>query len=315
MAKSQLIAPGVVRVPTGIANAYLIGSPTRWLLIDTGTPGNTANILRAVEQHFDDATPPVAIILTHGHFDHAGSAFALAEHWGVNVYVHPLETPFVNGSSAYPPPDPTVGGFMAQVIRFVPNAKYDLRPHLRELEPGEMPWLQGWEIIETPGHTAGHVSLFRPRDRVLLAGDAFTTVKQDNMIGMLSQRPQVWRPPTYYTSDWQSARDSVRKLAALRPLVLGAGHGRPMAGYAALEQLQQLAQDFPIPEYGRYVQQPARSNRHGVTYVPPPVPDPVKRTAAIVSAGAAVGAGAFWFVRRQWANNRKEEEVEIDRAA
>jgi glyoxylase-like metal-dependent hydrolase (beta-lactamase superfamily II) len=268
-----------------------------------------------VEQHFDDATPPVAIILTHGHFDHAGSAFALAEHWGVNVYVHPLETPFVNGSSAYPPPDPTVGGFMAQVIRFVPNAKYDLRPHLRELEPGEMPWLQGWEIIETPGHTAGHVSLFRPRDRVLLAGDAFTTVKQDNMIGMLSQRPQVWRPPTYYTSDWQSARDSVRKLAALRPLVLGAGHGRPMAGYAALEQLQQLAQDFPIPEYGRYVQQPARSNRHGVTYVPPPVPDPVKRTAAIVSAGAAVGAGAFWFVRRQWANNRKEEEVEIDRAA
>jgi glyoxylase-like metal-dependent hydrolase (beta-lactamase superfamily II) len=315
MAKSQLIAPGVVRVPTGIANAYLIGSPTRWLLLDTGTPGNTANILRAVEQHFDDATPPVAIILTHGHFDHAGSAFALAEHWGVNVYVHPLETPFVNGSSAYPPPDPTVGGFMAQVIRFVPNAKYDLRPHLRELEPGEMPWLQGWEIIETPGHTAGHVSLFRPRDRVLLAGDAFTTVKQDNMIGMLSQRPQVWRPPTYYTSDWQSARDSVLKLAALRPLVLGAGHGRPMAGYAALEQLQQLAQDFPIPEYGRYVHQPARSNRHGVTYVPPPVPDPVKRTAAIVSAGAAVGAGAFWFVRRQWANNRKEEEVEIDRAA
>lgn len=314
MAKSQLIAPGVVRVPTGVANAYMIGSATRWLLIDTGTPGNSANILRAAERHFNDATAPVAIILTHGHFDHAGSASALAEHWGVNIYVHPLEMPFVDGSSEYPPPDPTVGGFMAQVIRFVPNAKFDLRPHLRELEPGELPWLNGWEIIETPGHTAGHVSLFRRRDKVLLAGDAFTTVNQDNMIGMLSQHPRVWRPPTYYTPDWESARESVRKLASLRPLVLGAGHGRPMAGYAALDQLNRLAEDFPIPEYGRYVKEPARSDRHGLTYVPPPVPDPVKRTAAVVGAGVAAGAGAVWLIRRN-RRSRRTENVEIDRAA
>jgi hypothetical protein len=87
-----------------------------------------------------------------------------------------------------------------------------------------------------------------------------------------------------------------------------------MAGYAALEQLQQLAEDFPIPEYGRYVQEPARSDRHGVTYVPPPVPDPVKRTAAVVGAGAAAGLGAVWLVRRN-RRSSKTEEVEIERAA
>ena len=311
MNNSGATARHVFRIPTGIANAYILGTPERWVLVDCGTPGNFQRILKSVREHLGQDSAPLAIVLTHGHFDHAGSAKQLAEHWGVEIYAHRLEHPFLNGSSEYPPPDPTVGGFMAQVVRFVPNLKFDLRPHLRELGAGELPFLADWEVIETPGHTAGHVSLFRREDRCLIAGDAFTTMNQDSMIGTLSRKQQVWRPPTYYTSDWGAAWDSVRRLAELEPLVLAAGHGVPMNGEGALQQLRQLARHFPFPEYGRYVGDPARSDESGITYLPPPVPDAVKRYAlAGLAAGGAVGA-AFWLAKRQ----RVEQFEDIDRAA
>ena len=311
--KAELIAQQVVRIPTGIANAYLVGSTREWVLVDAGTPGNKQNILKAVHEHLGSDAVPQAIVLTHGHFDHAGSAKTLAQHWSVPIFVHRRELPFVDGTSAYPPPDPTVGGFMSQVIRFVPNLKIDLTPHLRELQAGDLPWLSGWQVIETPGHTPGHVSLFRREDGVLLAGDAFTTMNQDSMIGTLSRRQQVWRPPTYYTPDWQSAAASVRRLAELSPNVLAAGHGVPMSGAGALEELRELARNFPVPEHGRYVHEPALTDQNGITYLPPPVPDPVKRTALIGAAAAGAIAGGIWLATRPAAEER--EDIEWRRAA
>lgn len=299
MSKSEIIARDVVRIPTGIANAYIIGSPDNWVLIDAGTPGNKANILSAVTEHMGANATPRAIVLTHGHFDHSGSASALAEHWGVSIYAHRRELPFVDGRSAYPPPDPTVGGFMSQVIRFIPNSKINLRPHLRELQVGPLLWLRHWQVIETPGHTAGHVSFFREQDGALIAGDAFTTMNQDSMLGTLSRKQEVWRPPTYYTPDWQQARKSVAKLAALGPRVLAAGHGVPMSGWGALEQLRQLATHFPIPERGRYVNESVRYYEGGIAYLPPPVPDTVKRTAVITTAAAATLGAGLWLAKRR----------------
>jgi glyoxylase-like metal-dependent hydrolase (beta-lactamase superfamily II) len=256
--------------------------------------------LKSVHDHLGaDHSSPLAIVLTHGHFDHAGSARKLAEHWRVQIYAHRLEFPFINGTTAYPPPDPTVGGFMAQVVRFMPNLKFDLRPYLRELPAGELPFLEGWEVVETPGHTAGHVSLFRREDRTLLAGDAFTTVNQDSLIGMLSRKQQVWRPPAYYTTDWGAAWDSVRRLADLEPRLLAAGHGEPMRD--ALEELRALARNFPFPDNGRYVGDPARSDESGIGYLPPPVADPVKRFALAAVAGAALAAAALWYARARHA--------------
>ena len=52
--------------------------------------------------------PPEAIVLTHGHFDHAGSALQLAEYWDVPIYAHRLEMPYLTGKADYPPPDPTI---------------------------------------------------------------------------------------------------------------------------------------------------------------------------------------------------------------
>jgi glyoxylase-like metal-dependent hydrolase (beta-lactamase superfamily II) len=313
MSKSGFVAQDVVRIPIGIANAYIVGYAREWILVDTGTPGNADTILEATAEHMGPGSVPKAIVLTHGHFDHAGSARDLAAHWGVKIYVHHREKPFVNGNSKYPPPDPTVGGFMSQVIRFVRNLSFDLQPWLRELSESRLPWLQEWQVIETPGHTAGHISLFRESDGTLLAGDAFSTVNQDSMIGAITQAQQVSRPPAYYTPDWEQAWSSVQTLADLSPRVLAAGHGHPMSGDEALQQLRELAQNFPIPDYGRYVREPAQFDEGGIAYLPPPVPDPVKRNTLIAVAGVSAVGVAVLLNRR--ARTQVDDRSYLDRAA
>ncbi len=313
MSKSGFVAQDVVRISIGIANAYIIGYARDWILVDTGTPGNADKVLKATAEHMGSGSVPKAIVLTHGHLDHAGSARDLAAHWGVKIYVHHREKPFVNGTSKYPPADPTVGGFMSQVIRFVPNVSFDLQPWLREFSESRLPWLQDWHVIETPGHTAGHISLFRESDGTLLAGDAFTTVNQDSMIGAITQAPKVSRPPAYYTPDWEQAWTSVQKLVDLNPRVLAAGHGHPMSGDEALQELRELARDFPVPEYGRYVYKPAQFNEDGIAYLPPPVPDPVKRNTLIAVAGVSAVGLAVLLNRR--ARTQVDERSYLDRAA
>jgi glyoxylase-like metal-dependent hydrolase (beta-lactamase superfamily II) len=60
----------------------------------------------------------------------------------------------------------------------------------------------------------------------------------------VTQKPELHGPPPYYTPDWDQARDSVEKLAALRPAVLAPGHGMPMAGDEVASALDMLAADF-----------------------------------------------------------------------
>jgi glyoxylase-like metal-dependent hydrolase (beta-lactamase superfamily II) len=83
-------------------------------------------------------------------------------------------------------------------------------------------------VVETPGHTPGHVSLLRRGDGFLIAGDAVTTMNLDSMWETLTRRRRVCRPPTPATMNWADAARSVRKLAALRPQWIAAGHGAPM---------------------------------------------------------------------------------------
>ena len=104
------IAPDVAVVPIMIVNAYLVGKAQSWVLVDSGTPGNEDKVQQAAEARFGSGAKPNAIVLTHGHFDHAGSAKALAERWGVRIYAQRLELPYLTGRSAYPPLDPTAPG-------------------------------------------------------------------------------------------------------------------------------------------------------------------------------------------------------------
>jgi glyoxylase-like metal-dependent hydrolase (beta-lactamase superfamily II) len=212
--------------------------------------------------------------MTHGNFDHAGALRELAERWDVPIYAHELERPYLDGRSAYPPPDPGVGGgLMSLLSRFYPRGPVDVSRWLRALPAdGSVPEMPGCQWIHTPGHTPGHVTLWREADRTIITGDAFITTKQESAYAVMTQRPELHGPPTYFTQDWGAARESVPRLAALEPELVATMHGRALQGAEMRQALHALARDFDrvaVPERGRYVDEPARADRTGTTYVPP----------------------------------------------
>lgn len=289
------IAAGVYRVMTGLSNAYLVQAREKagtlaeapaarpWVLIDAGSEGWGKHVLSVARSLFDN-TPPAAVLLTHGHFDHAGGLRAVLQACDVPVYAHRLEKPYLNRHVHYPPGDPTVGGFMPELSRFMYTSRpVDVPAEVRELpRDGSVPHLPGWRWIETPGHTPGHVSFYDEVEGTLVAGDAVVTVNTDSILGTLTMRRELAHPPAYATYDWPSARRSVQAIADLNPLTIAAGHGSPLTGPGVAEALSEFAQHFPMPRYGRYVRQPVRFNENGPIRIPPRIFDPVQTMALVV---------------------------------
>lgn len=258
------IAPGLIGLRVVFVNVFAVTTEAGWTLIDAGLNGSAGRIMRWAREHFGGAAPN-AIVLTHAHFDHVGAIDQLVQSWDVPVYVHHEELPYVTGERSYPPPDPTVGGgMMARMASLYPRSPIDLRTRARPLPlDGTIAAMPGWRWVHTPGHTAGQIALFRDSDRALIAGDAFCTTKQESFFAAVAtQHPELHGPPAYFTTDWDAARDSVQRLAALQPAFIAPGHGKPMAGELTMNSLTELSQRFDEvarPEHGRYVDHPVRS--------------------------------------------------------
>ena len=270
------VAPDLAYKRLAIVNVVFYGAPgagdRNWVLIDAGVGGTTGLIIGAAEERFGAGVRPAAIVLTHGHFDHVGVLEALAERWDAPVYAHELELPYLDGRASYPPPDPSVGGgLMSALSRFYPRGPVNVGGRLQALPAdGGVPPMPGWRWVHAPGHTPGQVALWREGDRALIAADAFITTRQESAYAALTQEPEMHGPPMYYTQDWQNARASVERLAALEPEIVVPGHGRAMRGEPMRVALRTLARDFDrvaVPEHGRYVQDPARA-AEGTAYVP-----------------------------------------------
>lgn len=255
------IAPDTFCYTTQISNVCMIGNPkisSRWVLVDAGMPRSAEKILQAAEKRFGPDHQLQAILLTHGHFDHVGALIDILKQHPVPVYAHPDEFPYLTGKENYPEPDSSVeGGLVAKMSKTFPITAIDISEHLVELPAdGSIPNLPTWRWVHTPGHTPGHVSFFKDSDRILVAGDAFITVKQDSLYKVLRQKKEVHGPPVYLTTNWRAAWESVSKLADLKPTIAVTGHGKPMKGSALAAGLIDLADHFPdvaVPSHGKYV--------------------------------------------------------------
>ena len=229
-----------------------------FVLVDAGMPNSADKIISFTEKYFGENNRPNAIILTHGHFDHVGAVIDLVKHWEIPVYAHELEIPYLTGKRSYPEPDTTVeGGMVAKMSFIFPNEPINLGDNVKKLpSDGTIPHMPDFKWIHTPGHTPGHISLFREKDRTLIAGDAFVTVKQEYLYKVFTQHQEISGPPRYLTTDWKAAKESVIKIQALKPVVAVTGHGLPMSGKLLTNSLQKLVKDFEqiaIPDYGIYV--------------------------------------------------------------
>jgi glyoxylase-like metal-dependent hydrolase (beta-lactamase superfamily II) len=248
-------APGVYWLAVGKgllrANVYFVRSGASWVLIDAGAEGCAPEVQKAAESLFGQDSPPAALLLTHDHPDHAGSAAELARTWNCPVWVHPDELPIVRGDIAtfreYA--HPLDRWIILPILRLMSKKRIEaivsrgsLKDVARALDPGAAPpGLPDWEAVPTPGHTPGHVAFFRRQDRVLMTGDALVTVNISSIRGLLVKKPGLSGPPWYVTWDRPLAKKAISTLAELEPLVVASGHGEPLSGPDLPEKVRALA--------------------------------------------------------------------------
>ncbi len=286
------VTPDVWGMRIVFVNVFMIaGGDGQWVLIDAGLKGSAGRIKAMAAELFGENHPPAAIILTHGHFDHVGALKILLEEWtDVPVYAHSLELPYLTGLSSYPPPDPLTGGGLMSWISFVyPKKPINISSRIHALDKsGGLPVLTEWQYVHTPGHAPGHISLFRHRDGLLIGGDAFVTTQQESAFSVATQKKVISGPPKYFTNDWIAAASSVKALWKLHPKIAATGHGKPMRGEELTKGLNELVAHFDkvaVPAYGRYVKEPAKTNKKGVQYLPPEPVNILLITSLITLAG------------------------------
>lgn len=253
------IAPGVHWYSAGVVagNIYFVQSASSWVLIDTATAGQGGRIREAAEWLFGAGARPAAILLTHVHPDHSGSALELARTWNCPVYLHPDEMDLAISrtlATAARYANPLDRWIIFPLLRLFPRQRVEammekesLRGVVQTFEPGAAPpGLPDWTSIATPGHSPGHTSFFRQDDRVVVSGDALLTVDLGSLRGVLSwglrsNRPRACEPPWYTNWDRNEMLASFNAVLQLQPRVLAPGHGRPLSGAAAISALHAYA--------------------------------------------------------------------------
>ena len=248
------IAPGVYLLgPWGRTqtNAYLVHDGSSWTLVDAGWEHDGPRIQVAVRSLLGPGLTPSAILLTHVHPDHDGSARELAGSWGCPIYVHPAEMPIATGDFAAmgSHAGPLDRWLILPIMRAVGRRRREAILAAGSLAgivvplPGDgaIPGMDGWAWVHTPGHTPGHVAYVRTRDRVVLSGDAVLTLEVNSWAGLLCRRQGLSGPPWYTTWDRAAAAASIAGIAGLAPSVLAGGHGLPLAGPGTAAAVQAFA--------------------------------------------------------------------------
>ncbi|MBT8478688.1 MAG: MBL fold metallo-hydrolase [Gemmatimonadetes bacterium] len=216
--KKRLVAPDLWQFALqrpDVLNVYLAGD----VLIDAGMPSTSRQLIGALKAHQVGAHA-----LTHAHFDHQGGSHAVCESFGVPMWCgagdrEAAETG--DWTRLLPRPD----GWMARLAHRLAGPGH---PVARVLADGDR--VGDFTVIETPGHTPGHLAFWRERDRILILGDVLFHRNP------ATRRSGLREPFGFATRDPAVNRESARRLAALEPLVVCFGHGEPLTDVARFQE-------------------------------------------------------------------------------
>lgn len=223
------IFPDIHQVDGVTCNVYLIEEPDGLTVIDAGMPGAASRILAAITALGHEPRALRRILLTHQHVDHIGGLAALVAASGAETWAHPRDTPAIEGQGPREAPRGPLGLVFRAAL--FPRLRPAAISHAA-VEGDTLPVLRGeggLRVIDTPGHTMGHISFYLPARKLLFAGDA---VRESG--------GRITPPPAMVSFDMPLALRSARKLAALEVEACLPGHGAAIASGAGAR--------FALPE-------------------------------------------------------------------
>ena len=201
----------ITALPPYAINCYLIEHPDGDVLVDAMTRLDARVILKALR-----GRTLASHVVGHAHPDHVGATHAVASKLGLPVLAHAADRAAVEDPAliAQRQPDALINTVFAKVM---------LGPgHRVERTIGEGDEVAGFAVLDTPGHSAGHIALYRESDGVLILGDVLNN--QHPLLGF----PRGLRLPLdTFTPDPAENRRSAKRLGTLDVRVALFGHGRP----------------------------------------------------------------------------------------
>lgn len=212
------VIPQVYQVTVNYANIFVIAEE-KLTLIDTGYFGSSGRTVKFIKSLGRSPREVTLIILTHNHLDHSGSLEEWRRLTDAKTAAPYLDLALEDGIIPYPR-----GRYLAKVLNTRPMSKikhhFVLKPDdvdilLRGSE--EFPVLGGLKVVPTPGHTAGSLSLYSPKRKIIFVADA------------LNNRSNILRLPIKTeTSDMDKAVSSVKMMAEMDLQTICTGHGKPV---------------------------------------------------------------------------------------
>lgn len=194
------VTPHLYQISLGAVNCFVIDDgPAGLVLVDTGYKDSAGKIFASIEKSGKSPAQIRRIILTHTHPDHGGSAAEIVRRTGATVIAHPSDAALAEQGIAGRLPHVLSPGLINWIvftmfIKYSPNAIPRVQVDQRVNDGDVLPIAGGLQVIHTPGHSAGHIALYLPKDDVLIAGDicanmlgpGLSTVYEDRALGVQS---------------------------------------------------------------------------------------------------------------------------------
>jgi glyoxylase-like metal-dependent hydrolase (beta-lactamase superfamily II) len=223
------VAQGIRRLTQGVVNFYLVEDGGKLLLVDAGAPGDWSLLVRTLSEMGRAIGDLDAVLLTHAHSDHIGTAERARSEGGARVWVHREDESLATGVK--PPKNDGKAtayllrsAFYRTVFSLTRRGAIKIVPvkEVSTFEDGETLDLPGRpRVILAPGHTPGSAALLFEGGNVLIAGDVLCT--WNPLTGRMG--PQIM--PSGLNRDTPQALRSLDQLEGISADVLLPGHGEP----------------------------------------------------------------------------------------
>lgn len=227
-ARTSEPSPGVFFIEGPASNWVIVRDHTGFIVIDSGYPADRALVLASIRRLGLRPADAKALLITHGHVDHTGSAAYFSETYGTPILCAPEELGHVQGKEKH---QVTFGQVLARawrprVFRWLAHVikagalKAKPATDARAWSPATLKNLPGGpEAVPVPGHTPGNVAILLPEAGAIAVGDSFVSGHPLSRIS----GPQMLHP--MFHSDPLQALAATRLLDGMDAPVVLPGHG------------------------------------------------------------------------------------------